>query len=79
VLGEHGWNQLEPVVGPWLDWPASMPTEAGAQALCVTFAFALHAGLPFPRGSKLGGLLVSFRARFKVEPPVLDLLLRELG
>jgi hypothetical protein len=79
ALGEQGWNQFEPVLSAWLDWPAGVPDEPGPRAVCVAFAFALHAGLPLPRGSALGGALVSFKTRFKLDQPVLDLLMRGLS
>lgn len=79
VLGEQGWNLLEPLLAAWLDWPSAIPAEAGPRAVCVSFAFALHSGLPLPKGSALGGALNSFKTRFKVEPAVLELLVRGLA
>lgn len=79
VLGEHGWNSVEPLVGPWLDWPSTLPTEPPSQALCLAFGFALHAGTPRPRPSQLGGALNSFRARFQLPSALLEVLVAELS
>lgn len=79
VLGEHGWNSVEPLVGPWLDWPSTLPAEPPSQALCLAFGFALHAGTPRPRPSQLGGALNSFRARFQLPSALLEVLVTELS
>jgi hypothetical protein len=79
VLGEQNWNAVEPLLSAWLDWPAAMPADPGPRSLCAVFAFALHAGLPLPRGSALSSALVSFKSRFKLEQSVADLLVLGLS
>jgi hypothetical protein len=79
LLGESGWNAIEPVVTTWLDWPAPLPDGPEARAVCLAFAFATHAGHPRPMGSKAGGALVSFRSRFQLDPGTLMALMGELG
>jgi serine/threonine protein kinase len=79
ALGEQGWNQFEPLLAAWLEWPSGVPEESGPRAVCIAFAFALHSGLPLPKGSALGGALVSFKTRFKLDQSVLDLLMRGLS
>ncbi len=79
LLGESGWNAIEPVVTTWLDWPAPLPTGVEARAVCLAFAFAMHAGQPRPMGSKAGGALVSFKSRFQLDQQSLAALMAELG
>ncbi len=79
VLGEAGWNAIEPVVGPWLDWPASFPDDAPAKAICIAFSFAGHAGMVRPVGSKLGGALTSFKVRSQLDADGFGALMTELG
>jgi hypothetical protein len=79
VLGEQGWNAVEALVGPWLDWPTTFPSDPPAQALCLAFGFASHANSPRPSPGHLGGALSSFKTRFQLPQPLLDVLLEELG
>jgi hypothetical protein len=79
VLGEATWNELEPLVTVWLEWPAPHPGQPAAQAVAAAFAFSAHAGLPRPTGNRLAGAFVSFKARFKLEAEPLDALARELN
>jgi UDP-N-acetylmuramyl pentapeptide synthase len=79
VLGEQGWTQVEPLLGAWLDWPGPLPADPAARAVCVAFAFALHAGVPVPKGGELGAALQSFKGRFKLDQEVIDLLVGALA
>lgn len=79
VLGEDGWNAVEPLVGPWLDWPSTFPGDPSAQALCLVFGFAHHTHTPRLRPNQLAGALTSFRARYQPAPPLLDALSAELS
>ena len=79
VLGELGWNSVEELVSPWLDWPSTLPSAPAAQALCVAFGFALHANNPRPRQSQLGSAMATFKAQYQLPQAVLEALLAELS
>jgi hypothetical protein len=79
LLGEASWNELEPLMTVWLEWPTPHPGEPSAQAVAAAFGFAAHAGLPRPTGNRLTGAFVSFKARFKLDAQPLDALARELN
>ncbi len=79
VLGEQGWNAVEALVSPWLDWPTILPEDPPAQAICLAFGFASHANTPRPRPSQLGGALASFRARFQLPATLVEVLVAELS
>lgn len=79
VLGEHGWNSVEALVSPWLEWPSILPADPAAQAICLAFGFASHANTPRPRPSQLSGALTSFKARFELPQPLIEALVTELG
>jgi serine/threonine protein kinase len=79
ILGEAGWNAVEPLVSPWLSWPTDWPPGAAGQGLCLAFSFSAHAGTARPRGSQLGAVLTSFRAQGTVSRAHLEALVTELG
>jgi hypothetical protein len=79
VLGEAGWNEVEAVVSPWLDWPTTLPREPLSRALCLALGFALHAHHPRPPPGQLAAALASFKARFQLPPEAVAALASELN
>jgi hypothetical protein len=60
-------------------WPARMPERQVVKAVVLAFAFTAHVGEPRPKGSRLGGALTSFRTRFQLAQPLLEVMTRELS
>jgi hypothetical protein len=78
VLGPT-WNDFEPLLGPLLDFPASVPDDAAGQALCVAVAFATHVGQAKPLPQVAAPAMTSFKARFRFPPAAVGALAGVLG
>lgn len=78
VLGP-AWDDFEPLIGPLLDFPASVPDDLAGQALCVAVAFATHVGQAKPLPQVAAPALTSFKARFRFPPAVVGALAGALG
>lgn len=73
VLGP-AWDDYEPLIGPLLDFPASVPNDAPGQALFVAVAFATHVGQARPLPQVAAQALTSFQTRFRLPQGVVTAL-----
>lgn len=60
-------------------YPARLPERPVVKAVVLAFAFAAHAGEARPTGSRLGGVLISFRNLTQLPLPLFEALSAELA
>ena len=74
-----GFSEADEFVEALNAFPARMPERTVVKAVVIAFAFAAHAGEARPRGSRLGGALISFRNRLQLPQALFEALAAELS